>query len=176
MITLNTEAGLLTIERAGVADYDTVMAILREAADWISTRGAPPWNHWYVDAGERILRDRIEHHEVYLARRDEVPVGTLTIQWDDAETWGERGLDGCAGYIHAVAISRSIGGMHIGERLLEWAVERIAARGGRFARLDAIASNAALCRYYEQRGFQPLDEVTLFGGMYTARLFERQLR
>ena len=175
-MTLDTRAGHLAIARAGAADYDTVMAILREAADWISARGNPPWNHWYMDAGERILRDRLAHHEVYLARRDDVPVGTVTIQWNDAETWGERGLDGQAGYIHGIAITRSVGGMRVGERLLQWAVETIAARGRQFARLDTIASNAALCRYYEERGFRSLDIATLFGAIYTARLFERELR
>ena len=174
-MNLETEAGRLTIARAGASDYDAVMAILREAADWISERGNSPWNHWYMDVGERILRERIQHHEVYLARRNGVPVATVTIQWSDPEQWGARGLDGRAGYIHAIAITRSVGGMHVGERLLEWAVQRISAHGRQFARLDAIASNAVLCRYYEQRGFHPLETVTLFGGMYIARLFEREL-
>ena len=176
MMSLDTEAGPLEIAHASTADYHAVMAILREAADWISVRGKPPWNHWYMDAGERILRDRLTHHEVYLARRDDIAVGTVTIQWSDAETWGERGVDGSAGYVHAIAITGSVAGMRVGERLLEWAVERIAARGRKFARLDAIAANPVLCRYYEERGFQPLETVTLFGGMYTARLFEKDLR
>lgn len=175
MTSLDTEAGPLAIARATSADYDAIMAILREAADWISARGAPPWKHWYADVGVRILRDRIEHHEVYLASCDAVPVATLTIQWDDAETWGERGLDGTAGYIHAIAITRTVGGLRVGERLLEWAVHQIAARGRQFARLDTIASNAVLCRYYGEHGFQALETVTLFGGMYTARLFEREV-
>jgi hypothetical protein len=93
-MSLDTEAGLLTISRAGLADYDAVIAIMREAADWLSARGNPQWKHWH---------------------------------------------------------------MEVGERLLEWAVDTIAARGRLFARLDAMASNAALCRYYEERGFRPLD-------------------
>ena len=173
---LDTAAGQLVVAPAGAADYDAVMAILREAADWLSARGNPQWKHWHMEAGERMLRDRLEHQEVYLARRDGVPVGTLTIQWSDLEQWGERGLDGSAGYIHGVAITRSVGGKRVGERLLEWAVDAIAARGRRFARLDAMASNAALCRYYEQRGFYPRGTATLFGGMYTAQLFEQNLR
>lgn len=176
MMNLETEAGTLNIVRAALADYNAVMAILREAADWISARGNPPWNHWYMDAGERILRDRIEHHEVYLVHRDGVPVGTVTIQWSDPEVWGEHGLDDRAGYIHGIAITRSVGGMRVGERLLQWAVETIAAQGRQFARLDTIASNAILCRYYQQRGFRPLGTATLFGWTYTAQLFERKLR
>src|SRR6266851_2152453 len=115
MTSLDTEAGRLAIARAGAADYDRVMAILHEAADWLSARGNPQWKHWHMEVGERMLRDRIEHHEVYLARRDGVPVGTLTIQWSDPEQWGERGLDGQAGYIHGIAITRALGGKRVGE-------------------------------------------------------------
>jgi ribosomal protein S18 acetylase RimI-like enzyme len=176
MMSLDTEAGPLKVARASTADYDAVIAILREAADWLSASGNPQWKHWHTEVGERMLRDRIEHHEVYLAQRDGRPVGTVTIQWSEQwGEWGARGLDGQAGYIHGIAITRSIGGMRVGERLLEWAIEQIAERGRRFARLDAMASNATLCRYYEERGFQPLETVTLFDGIYTGRLFERKL-
>jgi hypothetical protein len=57
--------------------------------------------------------------------------------------------------------------------MLEWAVATIAARR-RFARLDAQASNAPLCRYYEERGFRPLDTASLAGN-FTTRRFEREL-
>src|SRR5258705_13992510 len=117
---LYTEACRLTITRATPADYHAVMPILREAADWLSARGNPQWKHWHMDAGERILSERIERHEVYLFRLDSTPVGTLTIQWSDPEQWGERGLDDNAGYIHGIAITRSMGGMRVGERLLQW--------------------------------------------------------
>src|SRR6266481_1290191 len=67
---LYTEAWRLTITRATSADYHAVMPILREAADWLSARGNPQWKHWHMDAGERILSERIERHEVYLFRLD----------------------------------------------------------------------------------------------------------
>jgi len=108
--TLVTEVGTLTVARAQVADYDAVMTILREAADWRAARDIPQWKHWDTKIGERLLRDRIEHHEVYIARRKALPVATVTIQWEDTEFWGERGLDGLAGYVHGIAITRNIGG------------------------------------------------------------------
>ena len=174
MKNLDTDGGRLTVVRAAIADYDAVMAILREAADWLSGRGIEQWYHWYIEAGERILRDRLDNHEVYLFRRDHSNVGTVTIQWTDPEVWGGRGSDGLAGYIHGMAITRSAGGMRVGERMLEWAVTTIGACGKRFARLDAMASNAPLCRYYEQRGFQALG-TALLPGNFTTRLFEREL-
>jgi GNAT superfamily N-acetyltransferase len=173
-MTIDTEAGPLAIARAGSDEYEMVMAILREAADRLSARGNPQWQHWYMDFGERILRERLERHEVYLFKRNDTQAGTLTIQWSDPDVWGERGVDGLAGYIHGIAVARSIGGMRVGERMLEWAIDAIAARGRCLARLDAMASNAALCRYYEQRGFRPLG-TKLLAGNFTTRLFERDL-
>lgn len=127
-----------------------------------------------MEVGERILRDRLESQEVYLARRDATLIGTVTLQWSDSEVWGERGMDGSAGYVHGIAIRRSVGGMSVGDRLLQWVVERIRERGRNVARLDAMASNRALCRYYEERGFRPLGTVMLAGN-FVSRLFERQL-
>jgi len=170
---LDTKAGMLKIARAASADYDAVMAILREAADWLSARGNPQWQHWYMDFGERMLRERLEHQEVYLFRLDSTPVGTLAIQWSDPDVWSERGLDALAGYIHGMGIARSVGGQRVGQQMLEWAVETIATRVRRFARLDAMASNEPLCRYYEERGFRPLGTVVLAGN-FTTRLFERE--
>jgi ribosomal protein S18 acetylase RimI-like enzyme len=174
-MNLDTDVGRLEVVRAAIADYDAVMAILREAGDWLSARGIQQWYHWYMEAGERILRERLEHHEVYLFRHDNSAVGTLAIQWTDPEVWGERGLDGQAGYIHGMAIVRSAGGMRVGERMLEWAVTTIGERGRALARLDAMASNAPLCRYYEHRGFHPLG-TALLPGNFTTRQFERDLR
>jgi ribosomal protein S18 acetylase RimI-like enzyme len=170
---IDTDAGRLTISRAGSADYDIVMPILREAADWLTGRGNPQWQHWYMDIGEDLLRERLQHHEVYLFRLDDIPVGTLTIQWSDPDVWGERGVDGLAGYIHGISIARSVGGNRVGQRMLEWAVELIAARGRRFARLDAQASNVRLCDYYKQLGFRELETAAL--GNFVTRLFEREL-
>lgn len=171
---LDTELGPLTIMRAGSADFDAVMAILREAADWLEGRGIHQWYHWYMDAGDEMLRDRLQNHEVYLFRLSDSTVGTLTIQWSDPEVWGERGEDGQAGYVHGMAIRRSLAGSRVGERMLEWAVATIRSHGRRCVRLDAMASNGALCGYYEQRGFRQLGTALLVEN-FTSRLFERQV-
>lgn len=48
MTSLVTEAGLLTVVRAGPADYGVVIAIFCEAADWLSTRGNSQWKRWHM--------------------------------------------------------------------------------------------------------------------------------
>jgi len=127
-----------------------------------------------MDFGENILRQRLEHDEVYLFLLDNVPVGTLTIQWSDPDVWGDCSDDGLAGYIHGMGISRTVGGKRVDESMLEWAVRRIVNSGKRFARLDAQASNASLCRYYKYRGFCALG-TRLLGGDFLTRLFEKEI-
>jgi hypothetical protein len=50
-MSLGTDAGRLTVVRATIKDFDAVMAILREAADWLSARGIQQWYHWYMEGG-----------------------------------------------------------------------------------------------------------------------------
>ncbi len=128
-----------------------------------------------MEFAERLLRRFLDIEEFYLGKREGEPVATIMIQWSDPMVWGEKGNDGLAGYIHAFAIRRAIGGRRVGERVLEWAVEQIRARGRRYARLDCVASNQALCRYYEVRGFTPLGTTLLPPGDWENRLFERSL-
>ncbi len=173
--TISSAAGELRITRATMADYDAVMRILREAADWLTSRGNPQWEHWYLEVGESILRQQIEEHEVYLAALDTRSITTVTVQWSDTMVWGAKGADGLAGYIHGLAISRSVAGLGVGERMLEWAIGLIAARGRRYARLDCLASNVALCRYYNDRGFTVMGTAMPLRH-YTCRLFEREIK
>jgi hypothetical protein len=55
MVSLETEAGGLKIERAAIVDYDAVMAILREAAAWLSARGIPQWPRSTVAAHSTVV-------------------------------------------------------------------------------------------------------------------------
>ncbi|HXW84761.1 MAG TPA: GNAT family N-acetyltransferase [Candidatus Binataceae bacterium] len=173
-VALSTRAGELSLEPATLADFATVMAIVREAAAWLSSRGNPQWEIWYSEIGEQIMRERVAEHEFYLGRIGDRSVATICIQWSDPMVWGARGDDGLAGYVHSIAIVRGVGGRGVGADLLEWAVRRIAERGRRFARLDCMAGNAALCAYYQARGFTPLGVATLPGD-WTSRLFEREI-
>jgi ribosomal protein S18 acetylase RimI-like enzyme len=172
--TVQTKAGALHIRRAAITDYDIVIGILREAAAWLSSRGNPQWMHWYHEYGERILRENLKLHEVYLALHEIEPVATMTVQWSDEMVWGAKGNDGLAGYVHSFAVMRKVGGLEVGDRLLQWAIELIASRGRRYVRLDCQESNEALCRYYEQRGFVRLG-IAQLPGDWTSRLFERRI-
>ena len=49
--TISSAAGELRVSRARIADYETAMRILREAADWLNSRGNPQGEHADLTAG-----------------------------------------------------------------------------------------------------------------------------
>jgi GNAT superfamily N-acetyltransferase len=162
------------VVRADAEKSSEVLAIVQDAAAWLASRRIPQWTYYATEAGAAQVRRRIEQDEVYLfLNATGQSIGTACIQWTDTQYWGERGNDGQAGYIHQLAIRRSVGGQGIGSDILEWAISHIGTAGRSMARLDCAASNCVLCAYYERHGFVRSGTVTL--GEFTDQLFERQL-
>ena len=111
--------------------------------------------------------------EVYLARREGVPAGGFTLQWEDVTPWGERAPN--AGYLHALCVRRADAGTGLGAALLDYAGVRVAATGRAWLRLDCWAGNDVLRAYYEGLGFRPrgVTGVTTEKDGYEVALFER---
>lgn len=160
--------------RADAEKSSEVLAIVQDAAAWLASRRIPQWTYYATERGIAHVHRRIEHDEVYLfLNATGQSIGTVCIQWTDMQYWGDRGNDGRAGYIHQLAIRRSVGGQGIGSDILEWAVSHIRNAGRSVVRLDCATSNSVLCAYYERHGFARSGTVTL--DEFTGQLFERQL-
>ncbi|HEX5570321.1 MAG TPA: GNAT family N-acetyltransferase [Ktedonobacterales bacterium] len=141
---------VVTITRATEADAATLVALYDEASAWLMARGLRQWPPgWWTEAV--AVREMRAGHELYLAWRAGQPVGKLTLQWDDPETWGEQPPD--AGYIHGLCVSRTAAELGLGAALLDWAGQRVRTRGRRWLRLDCMAANPRLRAYYERLGF-----------------------
>ncbi len=130
--------------------YQAVYDLLEQARQWlIHEKGIT--RQWPTPIPRDILVCRIEQGLVYVALSGGHTAGTITILWDDADTWGPQ--PPVAGYAHSLAVDRAWAGGGLGFFLLEEA-SRIVARAGRqYLRLDCWAGNDTLCRYYEQAGF-----------------------
>lgn len=157
------------MEQARAADVDAVLAILAGAGEWLTAKGIDQWGPG------RFSRERgveaIGRGEVYIASLEEEIVGTLRLQWSDESVWGVRPDD--AGYVHALAVGRAYAGNKVGEGLLRWAEEQVAAAGRHFLRLDCMAANSALRDYYLRAGFTCVGEACKYG--WAAALFEREV-
>ena len=137
------------LARATSDDADAILAILEDAARWLVARGIDQWHPG--DFLRSSLLRIIARGEVYLARCENDPAGTLTLQWEDVPTWGVMPPD--AAYVHGFAVHRAYAGLGLGRALLDWASDQAIEGGKTYLRLDCLASNPALRAYYERAGF-----------------------
>lgn len=149
---VQTSMGAMTIEKAVAGDEPAVLAIMRDAAAWLKERGVPQWSGMLTPKGPELVDHRVKKGVAYLASLNGEKIATVAILWEDAFTWDEKGGDGLAGYIHGLAILRKYSGKNLGRNLLKWAMDEIRAKRP-VVRLDCMAENPRLCRYYEDMGF-----------------------
>ncbi|HEX8732761.1 MAG TPA: GNAT family N-acetyltransferase [Ktedonobacterales bacterium] len=143
-------AGGYTLTRATERDALAVVALHDDAARWLQTRGIDQWREGEYTS-ESMQVAICAGHEVYLAWRADRPAGAFSLQWDDAEMWGEQPPD--AGYVHGLCVRRACAGVGLGAALLDWAGRRVAAEGRALLRLDCMAANPRLRAWYEAQGF-----------------------
>ena len=153
---IETPYGILTVSQAKPDDLDAALAIDKSAYEWRASIGFPG------GVAPRPLTElfaaSIACGEMYLARREGVPTGKLSLQWQDALWQDEAGK---AGYVHGLATHRDFAGQGVGRALLDWVERKVAAAGGEYLRLDCDAENPKLRAYYEGVGFTHRGDVAL---------------
>lgn len=73
------------------------------------------------------------------------------------------GFDGRRGLVYHLAVAASFRGMGIGSRLMDEVEARLRAKGCLKCYLLVTNDNPEAEGYYQQRGWQPMDTVHLFG-------------
>ncbi|HEX3566083.1 MAG TPA: GNAT family N-acetyltransferase [Acidimicrobiales bacterium] len=145
----------LEVVVADASETSVVLDLLNEAASWLTACGIRQWPASFTPA---ILEPGIRAGETWLARQGDDLVGTVTLSWSDP-AWPEA-LDD-AGYVHRLAVPRR--GTGLGQYLLGWAAAQVTDRGRSHLRLDCVATNRKLRRYYERLGFAYWGDTELFG-------------
>lgn len=144
----------LDVRPADPAEAKVVLAVLDEAAAWLSARGI---RQWPTSFRREWIEPALSNGRVLLARLNGTVVGTLTLEWTDP-LWTD---DGAAGYLHRLAVRRAAAG--IGAQLLGWAGTAVRKCDRRLLRLDCSADNMPLRIYYNRAGFRHVGDVTLPG-------------
>ncbi len=168
--SVETAAGVLDIVQVGSDALDRIMLLMQEASDWLQSRGIRQWRRMFTEEGRAFVAARFATDDVYLLYKDDIPVATFTIRWQETTLWGDAGSDGQAGYLHGLAVSRTVGGQGVGKVILAWAEQQIAVRGRRLLRLNTAAANPGICAYYEQAGFRACGVVPQM-----MQLYEREI-
>ena len=164
--------GVIAIAQATAADLPTAIAILDEAATRLVARGIRQWSSPPPPGLWRLLENEIHTGHLYLARlaTDQRPIGVFRLRWEDAY-WATAA--GTAGYLHSFALCTDACGYGIGEQILGWIGDYVRSRQCRYLRLDCIASNVRLRRYYEELDFIYCGQVV--DGDYTLALYQLPL-
>jgi GNAT superfamily N-acetyltransferase len=149
----------MTIAPATRADLDEVLALLNDAAAWLTSKGLDQW--WYGFGPNRI-GPMVDRREVWIAREDGQAAGTLTLSVEaDPDFWTAQESTERAVYMSKLAIARDKAGAGLGALLLRWAVDRAARDGYAWVRLDAWRTNQELQDYYRRQGWEYLRTVSL---------------
>ena len=72
--------------------------------------------------------------------------------------WADMPVDDAL-YVSKLAVARDAVGRNIGAQILDGLEEIARERGAAWIRLDCVASNESLARYYQQRGYYPRGSV-----------------
>lgn len=144
-----TPTTVLDFKVAQPDDLSLVMEILAEAAAWLQEKGidqwpSPPNDHW-----QRRLAEAIQREEMYTVGIVKNRFGIVRFTWADPY-WPH---DDLAGYIHSMAVRDEMHGQNLGGLILFWAMMKAKQEGKQFLRLDCLAGNGRLRRYYEEQGF-----------------------
>jgi diamine N-acetyltransferase len=145
----------LAIRRATTFEADGCLAVLLAAqTPHYGPLGSLSWARPGMLA---VLRGDADAGRLYGAWADGELVATFAICVDPDDyfadvTWCEP--DAPARYLHRLAVLPSRHGAGIGAICLDEAERRTAAAGATYLRLDMLAENAGVRRFYERRGYQ----------------------
>lgn len=157
--------------QAEQSELSDILEILEEASRWLTSKGYE--SQWRQGPEFRQnMQDNIDRGEVYVLKDRNGTIGTITLQWADPKYWGTLPPD--SGYIHKFAVKRSHGGKRLGIRMLQWAEQKTKREGKAFLRLDCLASNKTIRKYYENAGFTYIRDTIAPGG-WKASLYEKEL-
>lgn len=177
MMESTTDERTLVFRLAGDDDLTELVRLRDAAARWQQGAGIDQWKPGELGADH--FRARMRAGEVWLATLGPggPSAGAWELWWDDLAAWGEQ--PPVAGYVHRLMTDRRTAPPGAGRLMLAEAERRIAAAGRSLCRLDCLAGNARLRRYYQDAGYAVVGETPAkhgdAGKRYAVTLLEKRL-
>lgn len=164
---LSVEVKGYELHQAIPEEKGLIEEILRQAAEWIQTKGSKQWSGILQKENGKDNHDTtgaIKRGEVYFATIKEEPAGMFLL-WDHQSAWDRQLWSTESGdtymYLHRLAIIRQFAGKGVSQKLIASAKEIARQNGKKAVRLDCIAANPYLNELYQAAGFRLID--TVFG-------------
>jgi GNAT superfamily N-acetyltransferase len=146
-----------TVRFAGVAEGETALSILLEAAAWGAARGTDIWSEGELRAIDFAAAARTR--ELVIGHEGAAPAATMLLQTSDPIYWPDD-APGDALYVHKVGVRRAFASRGWLTRLIAFAAAEARARSIDRLRLDTIL-RPRLRSMYERHGFITVVEEPL---------------
>jgi GNAT superfamily N-acetyltransferase len=151
---------ILRIRPAAADDMRTIIALIGEAAAWLTTKDIDQWARpWPSEAARdnRVWRG-IRDGRTWMVENHGEPLATITYRrYGNQKLWNAQEQRDHAVYVSRLIVSRRHAGDEIGAALIDWAgSQALRGWGAQWIRIDVWTTNIALHNYYEKRKFRPV--------------------
>lgn len=146
-----------TIRPATPDDLDAVLALRREAEQWLADNGIRQWTADYDEYAVGVLTAWVEGGAAWVVEHDGQVVATASLNAEpDPDFWGwlQIAHQATALYLGKMIVRRDHAGLKLGDAIMNWACGRVKAAGRTWLRLDVRRDNRRLQHYYVSRGFR----------------------
>lgn len=161
----------LTFSIATSSHQSAILDILNETQKWLWGKGL---NQWTLPFEVEWIKQSIDAGEFFVVKIDQEIVAVFRLTETDSmwEEHFERAI-----YIHSLAVRSSWHGHNIGLEIMKWIEAYATQNQKRCLRLDCMADNEILCRYYMAIGFvkRRIVKIENDDSVYKAQLFEKTL-
>ncbi len=165
----------LTFRQAKSSELDTVLTLLKQAAEMLHDKKVDQWNFWLNPADEKItwIKEGFANNEFYFVENENGELaGMFRLLENDELYWGKQ--EKKARYIHSLVVERKFAGLQIGHSIIKKIEQQLVNEDIFKLRLDCNAGSPALCNYYEKLGFKKVGEKQMPHSLNN--LYEKELR
>jgi GNAT superfamily N-acetyltransferase len=165
----------ITVKKATLEDYHTVLELLYVTAGWLKSKGLKQWADLPTGARDHKIEATILSGETFLFYKGEQLAGTITLQtspgeWD-LDLWkGVREDLESSIFVHRIATHRDFAGQGLGQWMLDWAFPFGEEAGKIWVRLDCVGDNPPLNAFYQRCGFIYLGQSENGFSLYEKRI------
>lgn len=148
------------IRRAKISEIPDILTITKACAIKMQENGIFQWNEHYPTK-EAFIQD-IERDELFVIEENNTIQGTIVISTlMDEEYKPIQWLtpNGNSTYIHRLSVDPELQGKGLAQQMMDFAESFSKEKGFVSVRLDTFSQNKRNQRFYEQRGYQKLDDI-----------------
>lgn len=141
-------------------DIDSLLEITSACALYMQSQGIFQWNEYYPN--KKAFEEDIQRQELFVFKIDDHPVGCIAVStFMDEEyrevKWLTPNEDNV--YIHRLAVHPEQQGKGIARKLMDFAEKKSRLEKRTSIRLDTFSKNLRNQKFYEQRGYERLENI-----------------